>query len=142
MHEDLPVDAVRAIAKVYVAAASDPEKELVCYQLGLTLAMTAMRTLDEDVRARWFRGPLGRELTALAGPPEAGLRAGGNGEGLSLEESDTGLLRLLVEGRTNHEIAAELGVEEVEGQRRLAQMLGRIGASSRAEATAFAFRER
>jgi DNA-binding CsgD family transcriptional regulator/tetratricopeptide (TPR) repeat protein len=139
MREDIPVDMVRAIGKVYIAAGDPSEVELLRYQLGLVLAMTAMRTLDEDVRARWFRGPVGRELAALAGPIE--MRSGEEGAGIDLDERDTAMLRLLTEGRTNREIAAELGVEEHDVQIRLAEMFGRIGASSRAEATAFALRE-
>ena len=142
MHEDLPMDAVRAVGKVYMAAASEPEKELVRYQIGLTLAMTAMRTFDEDIRSRWFRGPIGRELVALAGPLDAVRSPEGDGAAVALEESDLSLLRLLTEGHTNQEIAQELGLEQEEVRRRLAEMFARIGASSRAEATAFAFRER
>jgi DNA-binding NarL/FixJ family response regulator len=51
-------------------------------------------------------------------------------------------LRSLIQGRTNEEIAQELGVDEQVVVRRLGQLFTRIGASSRAEATAFAFRER
>jgi DNA-binding CsgD family transcriptional regulator/tetratricopeptide (TPR) repeat protein len=142
MHEDFLTDVVRVIAKVYVAAASEPEKELVRSQLGLMLAMTAMRTMDQEIRAKWFRGPIGRELTALAGSPDIGSRPSGDGPGLRVEGTDAALLRLLIQGRTNEEIAAELGVDEGALQRRLTEMLARIGASSRAEATAFAFRER
>src|SRR5206468_2267456 len=47
MHEDLPMDAVLAMAKVFMAAGEDAEKDMVRMQIGLTLAMTAMRTLDE-----------------------------------------------------------------------------------------------
>ena len=48
---------------------------------------------------------------------------------------------LLIEGRTNREIAAELGVDEDAVARRLAEMYAKIGVSSRGEAAAFAFRE-
>jgi DNA-binding NarL/FixJ family response regulator len=106
------------------------------------LAMTAQRTFDEDIRVKWFRGPLGRELSALAGAFQPPTEAPDGRGDLSLEESDTALLKLLVEGRTNREIAEELGVGEQVVTRRLGEMFARIGASSRAEATAFAFRER
>jgi DNA-binding NarL/FixJ family response regulator len=107
------------------------------------LAMIAQRTLDEDVRVKWFRGPWGRELTSLAGliQPPAGNAASGQAA-LTVDEGDEALLRLLIEGRTNREIADELGVGEDVVTRRLGEMFARIGASSRAEATAFAFRER
>ncbi len=52
------------------------------------------------------------------------------------------LLQSLVQGKTNAEIADELGIDEPAVARRLGELFARIGASSRAEATAFAFRER
>jgi DNA-binding CsgD family transcriptional regulator/tetratricopeptide (TPR) repeat protein len=141
MHEDLPMDAVLAIAKVYTAAGDDAESDLVRGQVGLMLAMTAMRTLDEDVRARWFRAPLGRELAALAGPLGSVGPATTDGDEGPLGEPDATLLKLVTEGRTNQEIGRELGLSEAEVQSRMVEMFGKIGASSRAEATAFAFRE-
>jgi DNA-binding NarL/FixJ family response regulator len=142
IREDPLLDAVRVIAKVYITVGSEQDREMVRYQLGLVLAMTAMRTMDEGVRARWFRGPLGRELSAVAGPLDTVAVSDGSDAGVPLEESDAALLRLLTSGRTNQEIAEELDLREGELQRRLAEMFGKIGASSRAEATAFAFRER
>jgi DNA-binding CsgD family transcriptional regulator/tetratricopeptide (TPR) repeat protein len=141
MHEDLPMDAVLSIAKVYMAAGEDAEKELVRGQVGLMLAMTAMRTLDEDVRARWFRAPLGRELSALVGPLGSVGAPKDDGSGRTLSEPDAALLKLLTEGRTNQEIGQELSLSEAEVQSRMVEMFGKIGASSRAEATAFALRE-
>jgi DNA-binding CsgD family transcriptional regulator/tetratricopeptide (TPR) repeat protein len=143
-HEDLPVDAVIAMGRVMMAAASQPEQEMFRFQVGVILAMTAMRTFDEDARARWFRGPIGGELSRIVGPIERLSRPGGNGDepAVALEESDTAVLRLLTQGRTNAEIAAELRIAEEDVRRRLAGMFAKIGASSRAEATAFAFRER
>jgi DNA-binding NarL/FixJ family response regulator len=113
--------------------------------LQLTLAMIAQRTMDEDVRVRWFRGPLGREMTRLAGPIEyASNVADGNGHpsGDGAEDQDAQLLRSLVQGKTNGEIAEEIGIDEQAVTRRLGELFARIGASSRAEATALAFRQR
>jgi DNA-binding NarL/FixJ family response regulator len=59
-----------------------------------------------------------------------------------VENADHALLRSLIEGRTNAEIGDDLGVGEDEVVRRLGELFAKIGASSRAEATAFAFRER
>jgi DNA-binding NarL/FixJ family response regulator len=55
---------------------------------------------------------------------------------------DPTLLKCLIQGMTNSEIADELGIDERSVVRRLGELYARIGASSRAEATAFAFRER
>jgi DNA-binding NarL/FixJ family response regulator len=103
--------------------------------------MVAQRTLDEDVRVRWFRGPVARELSALAGPLEVSP-ADGHEPTIAMDEADAELLRCLIQGRTNAEIAEELGLDEPAVARRLGELFARIGTSSRAEATAFAFRER
>ena len=49
------------------------------------------------------------------------------------------MLRLVVQGLSNEEIAERLDVPPTEITRRLASMYASIGASSRADATAFAF---
>jgi DNA-binding NarL/FixJ family response regulator len=103
--------------------------------------MVAQRTIDEDVRVKWFRGPVGSELSALVGPL-ASTPANGDGRGAELSEADTDLLRRLIQGRTNAEIAEDLGLDENAVARRLGELFARIGTSTRAEATAFAFRER
>ncbi len=109
--------------------------------LQLALAMIAQRTMDEDVRVRWFRGPLGREMAALAGPIEhdRGVR---RPERRAAPTANDLLLQSLVQGKTNAEIADELGIDEQAVARRLGELFATIGASSRADATAFAFRER
>jgi DNA-binding NarL/FixJ family response regulator len=105
--------------------------------LRVGLAMIAQRTLDPDVRARWFRGPVGAELARIAGP----ISAGGGPAAPALDPKDLELLERLVAGRTDREIADELGVAEADVARRLTELFARIGTHSRAEATAFAFRE-
>jgi DNA-binding NarL/FixJ family response regulator len=108
--------------------------------LRVGLAMIAQRTIDPDVRARWFRGPVGAELARIVGPIAAD---GGKiaASAASMEPQDLELLEHLVAGRTDREIAEELGLAEGEVARRLAELFARIGTRSRAEATAFAFRE-
>ncbi len=144
MHEDRYLDVVLPVANALMESEA-PEWEAMQSQLRLTLAMIAQRTMDEDVRVRWFRGPTGREMTRLAGPIEdASIVADGTGprEGGGAEEEDAQLLRSLVQGKTNREIADEIGIGEEAVTRRLGELFARIGASSRAEATAFAFHQR
>ena len=121
-----------------------PEAEQVLGYVRFAAGMIAQRTLDESVRVRWFRGPLGRSLTELIGLGDLGSSsaAGSNGDGAEADDADRTLLRSLVQGRTNAEIAQDLGVDEDAIVRRLGDLFAKIGASSRAEATAFAFRER
>ena len=142
MHEDLYLDVMLPVARVYEVAGTEEEQQLLRSYLHTMLAMIAQRTFDEDVRVQWFRGPVGRELSRFAGQLETPVGVATDGGPGPVGESDTRLLRLLIEGRTNREIAEELGVTEDAVARRLGEMFARIGASSRAEATAFAFRER
>jgi DNA-binding NarL/FixJ family response regulator len=92
------------------------------------------------VRARWFRSPIGSELARLAGPiPTDGTR--GDGSVPRLTGPDVALLAGLVAGRTDREIAEQLSLREAEVASRLAELFARLGTPSRAEATAYAFRE-
>jgi DNA-binding NarL/FixJ family response regulator len=137
MHEDAHLNVVLPAANTFLATDAPDRVEMQSY-LQRTLAMIVQRTRDEDARIRWLRGPFGREMTRLAGPMDATSAAGD----AQPEGADTQLLRSLVQGKTNREIAEELGVDEQAVARRLGELFVRIGASSRAEATAFAFQER
>jgi len=142
-HEDTQLDVLLPVAEVLTVAGDASDQQMVRFFLPMTLAMSAQRTVDEDVRVRWFRGPIGRDLVRLAGSLDGMALRPGDGDGhQGLDEPETGLLRLLAEGLTNREIAERLGIEPDALTRRLVEMFARIGASSRAEATAFAFRER
>ena len=139
MQEDPHLTILLPVARV-LRAVGAPEAEGVLAHVSYVAGMIAQRTLDESVRVRWFRGPLGRELTELVGTNDVPVGStDGDGEA---EDADDSLLRSLVRGRTNAEIAADLGLDEDDVVRRLGELFARIGASSRAEATAFAFRER
>jgi DNA-binding NarL/FixJ family response regulator len=143
--EDLFLRVVVPAARAILDAGAPQEREALQRELRMTAALIAQRITDEEVRVRWFRGPVGRELSKLAGaPPDGALRqrTDGDGDGASqLGEDDAGLLWLLIEGWTNQEIARELGVSEEILGRRLTEMYAKIGVSSRGEAAAFAFRE-
>jgi tetratricopeptide (TPR) repeat protein/DNA-binding CsgD family transcriptional regulator len=141
MQEDLHLSILLPIARV-LRDVGAPEAESVLGYVHFAAGMIAQRTLDESVRVRWFRGPLGRALTELIGLNEMSAGpAASAGDDVS-DAGDRALLRSLVQGRTNEEIAHELGLDEAAVVRRLAELFSKIGASSRAEATAFAFRER
>jgi DNA-binding NarL/FixJ family response regulator len=71
----------------------------------------------------------------LAGPLRRTTTADVNSDEGALSEEDSRLLRLLAEGKTNREIADEIGTEEQAVAMRLAELFVRIGASSRADAT-------
>jgi DNA-binding CsgD family transcriptional regulator len=139
--EDPLLRIVLPAARGILAGGTEEERNDVQRQLTLTAALVAQRIADEEVRARWFRGPLGRDLSQLTGGFTDRGTIGVQQRPGDLDESETDLLWLLIEGRTNREIAAELGIGEEVVVRRLAEMYAKIGVSSRGEAAVFAFRE-
>jgi DNA-binding NarL/FixJ family response regulator/tetratricopeptide (TPR) repeat protein len=140
LHEDASLDVVLPAARAIAEGGSEEERAGLAEHLRLNLVVIAQRTFDPEVRARWFRSRMAAELARLAGPiaPDA---AAGDGSAAPMDPQDVELLQRLVGGHTDREIAEELGVGEAEVASRLAELYARIGTSSRAEATAFAFRE-
>jgi DNA-binding CsgD family transcriptional regulator len=140
--EDANLEIALPVARALLAGGPEEAKEMTRVWLKSQLSGMALRTLEEDARVRWLRGPVGRELAELAGPIEPFAGPGGEGEANGdggLAEDDRRMLLLLTEGHTNGEIGRELGMSTDDVARRLAEVFTRIGASSRAEATAFAF---
>jgi DNA-binding NarL/FixJ family response regulator len=143
LHEDMNLDVFLPAARAILAGGEETTRQTVRDRLQLSLSGIVQRTLDEDARVRWLRGPFGRELAELAGPIDIGSRPEPDGEGQvdQLRDEDRRLLHLLTQGKTNREIATELRISDEELTRRLGEIFTTIHASSRAEATAFAFRE-
>jgi DNA-binding NarL/FixJ family response regulator len=138
MREDPFLEIVLPAAAAVIAAGTDEEREKVRAHLGLIRAQVAQRFLDEDVRARWFRSAVAKELSALAGSLPAGPGPGDASQMGVLGESDSRLLTLVTEGLDNSEIAARSGTTEDEVARQLGELYVKLGASSRADATAMA----
>lgn len=141
--EDFNLPLLLPAARALLAGGTEAERDGVGAQLRLVLAFVAQRIIDPDVRVRWFSGPLGRELSELAGPLDVTAVAGGpKNDSAELTDADALMLRMLVEGRTNREIAGTLDLDEAEFETMLARFYARIGTASRAQATLFALRER
>ena len=144
LHEDANLDILLPAARAVLAGGPPEMQAGIRGYLQLTLSRIAQGVVDDEVRVRWLRGPVGRELVELAGPMDQPPRpqpADGEASGAPQPtEEDKVLLRLLTQGSSNEEIARELGVEGTEVTRRLAALLAAIGASTRAEATSMAFR--
>jgi DNA-binding NarL/FixJ family response regulator len=140
-HEDSHLEVLVPVTEV-LAATSPGEADMARGFLQMLVALTAQRTYDEDVRVRWFRSSLGRETVQAAGTLDGMATEPTAAKERGLDEDQTALLKLLTEGLTNQEIAERLAISPNEVTTRLVDMFARIGAGSRAEATAFAFRER
>jgi DNA-binding NarL/FixJ family response regulator len=146
LHEDLSLDVFVPAARALFAGGPPEVAEAVRSYLQVALARVAQGTADEAVRVRWLRGPVGRELVGLVGPfegPPDGVAPEGadaHAGAQDLDAVDRRLLQLLTEGQTNREMAAALDLDDAAVGARLAKLLARLGASSRAEATSLAFR--
>src|SRR5262249_37075253 len=108
MREDPFLEIILPAAAAVIAAGTDEERDRLRGHLGLILAQVAQRFLDEDLRSRWFRSPVARELTALAGSLPTGPGAGNAADNSALADADSRLLALVVEGLNNSEIASHL----------------------------------
>jgi hypothetical protein len=141
-HEDASLEIIVPVARAMFAGGPPETQAFVRRFLRLVLTRIAQGTLDESVRVRWLRGPLGRELVELVGALDGAEAAGAGGafDGPAMDSVDTALLRLLTEGHTNAEIAAKLELPEDAVSVRLAKLLARLGVSNRAEATTLAFK--
>jgi len=142
-HEDGSLEIIVPVARAIFAAGPDDTKGFVLGYLRLVVARIAQGTLDEKIRVRWLRGPIGRELVELVGTfDEAGATTDKPGafDLPDVDDVDRQLLRLLTEGNTNAEMAEKVGLEQEAVGVRLAKLLARLGVSNRAEATSLAFK--
>jgi DNA-binding NarL/FixJ family response regulator len=91
----------------------------------------ACRALGDEDAAERELGAAEEAFAALSGAPAGGLTA-----------RELEVLRRLAAGATNREIAAELVVSEHTVHRHVSNIFAKLGVSSRAAATAYAFRHR
>ncbi len=142
-HEDLDLEVLLPVTAAITAAGTDEERTSMLSYLQLQTAVIANRIVDEGIRTRWFRGPFGSALAGLASDLDMPLtRHTQEGSVEGLDDMDAQMLKLVVEGLSNEEIADRLAVDSGEVARLLASTYAKIGASSRADATAFAFQSR
>jgi DNA-binding NarL/FixJ family response regulator len=144
LREDLSFDILVPAAEAIAEGGTEEERSQLRDYLRLQTAVIANRIEDESIRARWFRGPVGSAVSGLAANPDAALERNVTADerlaGLDPEEGS--FLELVASGLTNHEIGERLGIDDREVNRRLSQIYAKIGASSRADATVFAFQTR
>lgn len=141
MREDIYPELLLPTARVVLATCEESQKQSIQLQLQTLLALTLLRTTDEDVRVRWLRGPIGSVWARLAGSPTAAPATTEQSPVAVLSDDDRRLLSLLTEGLTAAEIAGRIGSTEESVRRKLDEMFAKIGASSRGQATAFALAE-
>jgi predicted ATPase/DNA-binding CsgD family transcriptional regulator len=141
-------DAVRALTLAGAAAALQDQAGVVAFppirERQERWLAPAREALDDQARgAAWAQGQAmdvdrvvtyALEESAASRAPAAADRGGPSAGPLSPRERE--VLALVAEGRSNREIAAALIVTENTAKYHVAQLLNKLGASSRAEAVA------
>jgi DNA-binding CsgD family transcriptional regulator/tetratricopeptide (TPR) repeat protein len=147
---DIHVEIVTPVARTLLASPDEADRAAGLGVAQYVVGLAAERIADEGVAARWFGSPAQRELVDLAGgvePARAMIRATPGSLiqqrlpklELDLNPEETDLVRLMMEGRTDAEIAAAIGCNEAEVRSRLETVFARMGAPSRSVATLYAF---
>ena len=113
-------------------------------ELQMLGGLISQRTADPEIRARWWAAPTGRALAAAGrrarasdrrAPPRPQPEAD---ERTAERAADEQLLSLLVEGRTDEEMAEVLGVSPERVAQLLSALYARMGARTRVDATVLA----
>ncbi len=163
-HEDVYPDVFLPAGEIILAAGTPEAQEFVRTFLQVALSRIVQGTLDEAVRQRWLKGPVGSRFAALVGEDVSQRTVGVTGsEGVAgaagtvgaaadpattrapgalgeLDAEDRRLLLLMTQGLANREIADRFGVPEAAISTRLAGIMIALGASDRAQATTLAMR--
>ncbi len=138
VREELPLDTILPAAEALILAGTPEEQAAARDRLALILALVAQRITDENVRVRWFRTRLARDLTRLTGSVDHLNVPAADRPPVELDVTESALLRLVAEGHTNGEIAAEVGASEDDVARQLAVLFAKMGAATRSDAMAAA----
>ncbi len=120
----------------------DPQVAEFRMQARGDVQVAVWQTADDAVRARWLRTPMMNELLSLVGGDEAVMTLPSGAAvpaGLTTDQVD--LLRRVMTGQSNREIAAATGADEDQTSREIARIFQAIGASTRGQASAAALRE-
>jgi DNA-binding NarL/FixJ family response regulator len=106
------------------------------------LAERACDPMQETGRALPFEDavPEATDVRAAVPSPICARRAGSAGGGAGLTAREHEVLRLLVSGRSNPEIAAALFISRAAARTHVANILGKLGVGSRTEAADVAHR--
>lgn len=120
----------------------DPSASEFRMQLRGDIMVALYQTSDDSIRARWLGTPIMSEVMRLVGGYEA-LQMLPSGAAvpavLSVEEAE--ILRRVMSGQTNKEIAAGIGTDEEDAARQVARVFQTIGATNRGQAAAEALRQ-
>ena len=108
----------------------------------IDLMMATFQTADDAIRAKWLASPIIAELAERSGLAEA-VRTEDSGATVDVELSERGvlILRRVMAGETNKQIAAALGVDETEIATELSAVYEALGVTSKAQMSVAALKK-
>ena len=132
----------RLLAARALDGLDDPMVAEFCAHARRDLQMATHETADDVTRAKWLRSPVIHELAERIGASEA-VRVERSGAVVpaGVEERDVELLRRVMSGQTNSEIAAALNFPEPEVAEQLGRVYEALGVKTRVQASVAALRE-
>jgi DNA-binding CsgD family transcriptional regulator len=140
LREDAHLEILVPAARVLFACGEEAEMiEATRDELSVLGGLISQRTVDPEIRARWWAGPVGRALAELVEVPAVRVdEAADAAPAPQATPEDQRLMALLVEGRTDAEIADELGETPERVGQLLSALYVRMGARGRVDATVLA----
>jgi len=104
--------------------------------------MTTYQTADDSIRAKWLATPIIAELAERSGLGDA-VRTEDTGATVEAPLSERGvdILRRVMSGETNKQIAAAMEIDETEVAKELAAVYAELGVSSRAQMSVAAMKK-
>ncbi|MFY9586111.1 MAG: LuxR C-terminal-related transcriptional regulator, partial [Actinomycetota bacterium] len=108
----------------------------------IDLMMAAYQTADDSIRAKWLASPIISELGRRSGLGEA-LRTEDSGATVEvgLPERGVAILRRVMAGETNKQIASAMDIEESEVAKELSAVYEELGVSSKAQMSVAALKK-
>jgi DNA-binding NarL/FixJ family response regulator len=149
---DLAAEQINRAVELHTSLRIPAERAQILHRSGVALSAAGERELAIDRHAEAYR--LARKLGArpLAGRAASAIeelgesaeqrlgRASTDGEGSQLSRRELEVLRLVAAGETNQAIATTLHLAEKTVHRHVSNIYTKLGISSRAAATAYAYR--
>ncbi|MGH2376884.1 MAG: GAF domain-containing protein [Candidatus Limnocylindria bacterium] len=122
-------------------AADQDMVEMLAAHAGLAIATARLATRERELAALRERDRIAREIQEAVSRALVGMVAGARAAGMrQLSARELDVLRLMADGRSNKEIASDLGLSEKTVKSHVSSVLGKLGVADRTQAAVLAVR--
>lgn len=122
-------------------AADQGRVEMLAAHAGLAIATARLASREREIAALRERDRISREIQGAVSRALVGMVAGARAAGMRhLSARELDVLRLMADGRSNKEIASDLGLSEKTVKSHVSSVLGKLGVADRTQAAVLAVR--